>query len=128
MHHLDGPEGRPHDGVPFNDAITRLYEHAAAAVVHYDILPQLEASANMARACDHGIKHKIGKTSRPAVQGELHGERSFCEWQLPLFYHSLGWKHVQLERKEQSPLVKRNIYCPREDVSAIWSVSVPHTS
>jgi hypothetical protein len=90
--HLDGPEGRPYYGVPFNDAITGLYEHAAAAVVEYDVLPQLEAGANMAQAGNHGIEHEIGKTIRPAVQGKLHIEGSFREWQLPLYYHSLGWQ------------------------------------
>ena len=97
--HLDGPEGWPYDGVSFNDAITGLYEHAAAAVVEYDVLPQLEAGANMARACNHVVEQEIGKTTRPAVQGKLHVEGSFHEWQLPLYYHFLVWQCIQRKSK-----------------------------
>ena len=124
MDHLNGPEGRPYNGVPFNDAITRLYEHAAAAIVHYDVLPQLEASANMTRACNHGIKHKIDKTSRPAVQGELHIERSFREWQLPLYYHSLGWEHIHLEKKPSGE--KEHMLPKRRCVSNLVRVFPAH--
>ncbi len=79
MGHLHGPEGGADDGVPLYDAIAGLDQHAAPAIVHDDVVPQLEPRPCVLAARDHVVERQAGKTLWPGVQGELRTQNTLTK-------------------------------------------------